>query len=154
MLCRTRRRNRQHRWYNAFCYFGVYACAVDVFFTVCFQGIFDTKLRKLGEGNIRNKRKRFEPVIAPSVTDERDRYLKMMKRVVTPNADASVDVEKVNERVVVFTLTIRIRARTQAAKRQRQIDHVVGKRRDIESRAVRDTQRRSKQGGLRQKAKK
>jgi len=98
------------------------------------MGIFDQKLTKLGEGNIRGKRKRFEPVVAPSVTDERDRYLKVMKRVVTPNLDAAVDVEK-------------------AAKRQRQIDHLVGKRRDIEAKPVRDTQRRRKQGELRRKQK-
>ena len=96
-------------------------------------GIFDKKLTDLGEGKVRGKRKRFDPLVAPNADDEKARYLKVLKRVVHKDSDdAHVDVDK-------------------AVKRQRRMDAVTGKKTGEAPKKVRDTARRSGQSRLPQK---
>lgn len=93
-------------------------------------GIFDDRLTKLGEKSARGKRKRFDQLIAPSSTDERDRYLKALRRVTQKHTDdAAVDVGA-------------------AVKIQKAKDRVTGRPTGIAPRKPRDTTRRKNQGRL------
>ena len=93
-------------------------------------GVFDKKLKSLGERSVRGKRKRFEPLVAAAAGDEKARNLKILRRVVHKDSDdAHVDVDK-------------------AVKRQRRLDQITGRQTGAAPKTVRDTARRSKQSKL------
>jgi regulator of ribosome biosynthesis len=94
------------------------------------QGIFDDRLTRLGEKTARGKRKRFEQLIAPNSTDERDRYLKALRRVTQKDTDdAAVNVDA-------------------AVKLQKAKDRVTGRRTGEAAKKPRDTTRRKNQSRL------
>jgi regulator of ribosome biosynthesis len=93
-------------------------------------GIFDSKLKRLGEKSVRGKRQRFDPLVPASSSDEKERNLKVLRRVTHKTTDdAAVDV-------------------TAAVKLQKAKDRVTGRRTGVEARKPLDTSRRSKFGRL------
>ena len=95
------------------------------------HGVFDQKLKKMGEQSVRGKRRRFDPLVAPHYGDEKDRYLKILRRVTHKTSDDA-------------PLLI-----AKATKAQARKDNLTGKKTGEQQRAPRDTARRSKQGRLR-----